>query len=111
MSNTAYDSLVKLGITYRNPVVRAKELNCQTANPGKFIPQMWFRTQSPEEHERRIFEALSACRPRKCKEFLKMEVVDLAVCLSWYFERNPDFIQSKIEDEYLRLRAAKSKAS
>lgn len=106
MSNAAFEGLLKIGFSTRSPIERMKELDRQTANPGKFVPEFWFRIRGAQGHETKIFEALAYLRIRSDKEFFRVETPKLALYLSWYFERDPDFLQVKHAALYKTLKGA-----
>jgi hypothetical protein len=82
-----------------------KELDRQTANPGSFVPELWFITSEASAHEKRLFEALGPWRNDPGKEFLKIDVLNLALYLAWYFERDPDFIQPNLRAGYQEFKS------
>jgi hypothetical protein len=107
MSNTELSGLMKLGFSERSPIDRMNELNRQTANPGRFVPEFWFLTLDAAAHERRLFEALNYARVRTKKEFLRLDAARLCVYISWYFGREPDFIQQTLMDSYAAFKMKK----
>lgn len=105
MSNRYFPGLMKLGFSNRSPIERMKELDRQTANPGSFVPELWFVTLEAPAHEKRLFEALDPWRNQPGKEFLKIDVLTLALYLAWYFERDPDFIQPNLRAAFQQLKS------
>jgi hypothetical protein len=89
---------VKIGYSCSDVFDRVRKLQSQTANPGQFIIELYYSTESVEQHEKRIFEILDKWRINKQREFFACSPELAYYTLSLYFGREPDWIHPRLKD-------------
>jgi len=97
LSNFAMPSFVKIGHTCIGLANRIRKLQGQTANPGIFILELYYYTDSVEQHEKNIFEILERFRINKSREFIVCTPQLAYYTLKNYFGREPDWIHPRLK--------------
>ncbi|MFT6550511.1 MAG: hypothetical protein ACJA1I_000539 [Zhongshania marina] len=72
MSNTSNPGLYKVGETSRHPTIRAKELNSQTASPGRWICEYSWKVDNPPKAEKIAHRALR--KHHDSKEYFRIQL-------------------------------------
>jgi hypothetical protein len=98
LSNYTMPGYVKVGYTCGNLHERIRQLQGQTANPGIFVLELCYYSDSVEMHERTIFEMLDAYRVNKRREFFVGSPELAYYKLKEYFGRGPDWMQQRLQE-------------
>ena len=74
-----------------------RSLQAQTANPGQFVLELEYRTDSARRHEAMVFDLLDEYRWNKVtREFFACSPRVAYLKLRDYFEREPDWIRPEL---------------
>jgi hypothetical protein len=102
LTNYAMPVYVKIGYSCSDVFDRVRKLQSQTANPGLFILELYYVTQSVVAHEQCVFEILDKFRIRKQREFFVCSPELAYYTLKEYFDREPDWIHPRLQDSLRR---------
>jgi hypothetical protein len=98
LTNYAMPGYVKIGYSCSDLWERVRQLQSQTANPGIFIIESYYFTESVERHEQSVFEVLAQYRIRKQREFFVGSAEFAYYTLKEYFDREPDWIHPRLAE-------------
>jgi hypothetical protein len=97
LSNYAIPGCVKIGYTAKGLHDRIRKLQGQTANPGLFLLELFYRTESVQQHEAGVFEVMKEFRWNRKREFFAGPPSLAYYKLKEYFAREPDWIRSGLK--------------
>jgi hypothetical protein len=97
-SNYAMPDCVKIGFTSKGVLERLQDLQAQTANPGKFVPELWYQTTSVKQHEANVFAILKPFRWNKKREWFAGSPEFAYYKLKEYFAREPDWVSAGLKE-------------
>ncbi len=97
-SNYCLPGCVKIGHTTRGVLMRRRDLQAQTANPGLFLLELFYHTESVKQHESNIFALLQPYRWNKKREFFAGSPAFAYRMLKAYFGDEPGWIREGLKE-------------
>jgi len=95
-ANTEMPGLLKIGSTRKSVGKRRRELQRQTANPGRFITQLWYSAHSVRIHEDEVHTLLVDYWVETGKEFFRVSPEVAYQKMRAYFGREPDWMANDL---------------
>ena len=100
LSNPAYNSLLKIGQTYRSIEERIVELNSGTGIPSPFQLEAYFLSENPSQDESILHKELTTNRINQRREFFEIDILKAIAFASKLFNQYPILVSDKAKELY-----------
>lgn len=94
------DGIYKIGKTERSPWDRLDELSKPTGVPGKYIMQLVFPVNDPDNEEINLFAFFDEFRVEENQEFFKISLLDI---IKYFIDKkiSPCYVDMSVLEQYL----------